>query len=761
MNVLPTAPDTANSPQAIDRYFRDMQRWNYDVAYSAFYAFSMKKVKEEYGDLYRAFTRRAHELGIKACIQIQSTVAFSDDLPLEEGQYYADNNTLTYEHFAGTGRKYFFASFASRAWLSFLKSLTQLFRDYGFDWVVYEEPMYRVDVPGTKDRFYQRFRTAYPDLPYPTRQWDSLAYVRVQDLKRHILLEFYDELTRAAKNLGYEKCGTMPWFFSPTFENTPMETWNSCCDVGRITFLPAADFVVVRMQPDNIYGEAMMASSGESLPRLGYLEVLAHSLGKPIIAVNNPTNEHLPPRYEGKTLFPYDFFARYTLAATAAAPGGMTRHWYGKDYDRDTQHMALLSEVNRYLPRLGTASSPIAFVFSYHGIARPLPRGWREIWKTYWNFARPLLYYDALPFLTFYADSLKQCLEHHPEVRVIVLSEYFPVGPEERELLRQWVQGHPARRLVYFGGRNGYRYDCQGLYSDFTPGPPEVLSLFGIDSEQQIETIALDDSIEMEFIGSNPQDAMLGTRPAFTCYGYGRPVFDHQVQSEVLYRSTYDQTPIITRVRYGGQGGYALYIGCSLDGDNLGLDFAKILVHLLQPGLPASGRPMGQSAIHAGPQAPFPAVTDCSHGLLWNQTQTGYLIVSNCSGRQGKYRITEQIPALWDVKQKCLLSPPYEFALESLSFHLYKILTSQSKLLDVEGMVYLTRVEESNECIQLDAYWQGQAALTLRCLPDSVCWGEQQLSVEVKEHDGVCRVITRIPRAGDARVNVTFKQEHQ
>ena len=133
-------------------------------------------------------------------------------------------------------------------------------------------------------------------------------------------------------------------------------------------------------------------------------------------------------------------------------------------------------------------------------------------------------------------------------MRVIVLSEYFPVGPEERELLRQWVQGHPARRLVYFGGRNGYRYDCQGLYSDFTPGPPEVLSLFGIDSEQQIETIALDDSIEIEFIGSNPQDAMLGTRPAFTCYGYGRPVFDTQIQSEVLYHSTYDQTPIITRV---------------------------------------------------------------------------------------------------------------------------------------------------------------------------------------------------------------------
>ena len=49
MNVLPTSPDTANSAQAIDRYFRDMQRWNYDVAYSAFYAFSMKKVVEEYG----------------------------------------------------------------------------------------------------------------------------------------------------------------------------------------------------------------------------------------------------------------------------------------------------------------------------------------------------------------------------------------------------------------------------------------------------------------------------------------------------------------------------------------------------------------------------------------------------------------------------------------------------------------------------------------------------------------------------------------
>lgn len=748
MNVLPTGPDTANSPQAIERYFHDMQRWNYDVAYSAFYAFPMKKVKEEYGELYRAFTARAHQLGMKACIQIQSTVAFSDDLSLEEGQYYADNTTFTYEHFTGTGKKNFFASFASQAWLVFLKKLTQLFRDYGFDWVVYEEPMYRVDIPGTKDRFYQRFRAAYPDVPYPTHQWDSLAYVRVQEMKRRILLEFYDELTRAAKNVGYEKCGTMPWFFSPTFENTPMETWNSCCDVGRITFLPAADFVVVRMQPDNIYGEAMMASSGESLPRLGYLEVLAHSLGRPIIAVNNPTNEHLPPRYEGKTLFAYDFFARYTLAAAAAAPGGMTRHWYGKDYDRDTQHMTLLSEVNRYLPRLGTASSPIAFVFSYHGIARPLPRGWREVWKTYWNFAQALLYHDGLPFLTFYADSLKHCLEHHPEVRVIVLSEYFPIGPDERELLQHWVKDHPARRLVYFGGRNGYRYDCQGLYSNFMPRPPEVLLLFGIDSEQQVETIALDDSIEIEFIGADAKDALLGARTTFTCYGYGRPVFDPQVPSEVLYQSAYDHTPVITRMQHGKQGGYALYVGCSLDGDNLGLDFAKILLHLLQDG-----------QANAAPSNPYPAVTDCSHGILWNQTQTGYIIVANCSGRQGTYRIAGQIPALWNVKEKCLMSSPYEFALEPLSFHMYKMLTAQSNLLDVEGTVYLTRVEENNESVCLDAYWQGRTILTFRCMPISVSWNKQKLAIEVKEHGGVHTVTAVVPRSGDARVMATFKQE--
>jgi hypothetical protein len=746
MNVLPTSPDTANSPQAIDRYFRDMHRWNYDVAYSAFYAFPLKKVEQEYAPLYRAFTARAHELGMKACVQIQSTVAFSDDVALEEGQYYADNTTFTYEHFAGTGKKYFFASFASEAWLAFLKKLTQLFRGYGFDWVVYEEPMYRVDIPGTKDRFYQRFQKEYPDLPYPTRQWDSLAYLRVQELKRHVLLEFYDALTRAAKELGFEKCSTMPWFFSPTFENTPMETWNSCCDVGRITFLPAVDFIVVRMQPDNIYGEAMAASSGESLPRLAYLEALSHSLGKPIIAVNNPTNEHLPPRYEGKTLFPYDFFSRYTLAAMAAAPSGMTRHWYGKDYDRDIQHMELLAEVNRYLPRLGTVSSPIAFVFSYHGIARPLPRGWREVWKTYWNFARPLLYYAGLPFLTFYADSLTECLEHHPEVRVIVLSEYFAVGPEERELLRRWLQGRPARRLVYFGGRNGYRYDGQGLYSDFTPRPPEILSLFGIDSEMQVETIALEDSVEIEFVGSNHQDAMLGARSAFACYGYGCPVFDSQVQHEILYRSTHDRTPIITRVRHGSQGGYALYVGCSLDGDNLGLDFSKILTYLLQDG-------------HAEveTQFPFPVVTEHSHGLLWNQTQSGYLVIANCSGKQGRYRIAERVPALWDAKHKRLLSPPYEFELEPLSFHVYRMVSEHSKLLDVEGMVYLTRIEESSKSIHIDAYWQGNAALTLGHTPHQIIWCEHVLAFDVEEHNGVFIATTAIPKSGDARISVTFK----
>ena len=69
--------------------------------------------------------------------------------------------------------------------------------------------MFRVDVPGMKDRFYTQFRRRFPSVPYPTRHTESEAYVQVQAFKQQVLIEFLQEIAAHAKAIGYEKVGVI------------------------------------------------------------------------------------------------------------------------------------------------------------------------------------------------------------------------------------------------------------------------------------------------------------------------------------------------------------------------------------------------------------------------------------------------------------------------------------------------------------------------------------------------------------------------
>ena len=51
MNILPTSPERMATPEQLERYFDDMRRWNYDVAYSAFYAFPLAELRSVFRKL--------------------------------------------------------------------------------------------------------------------------------------------------------------------------------------------------------------------------------------------------------------------------------------------------------------------------------------------------------------------------------------------------------------------------------------------------------------------------------------------------------------------------------------------------------------------------------------------------------------------------------------------------------------------------------------------------------------------------------------
>ncbi|MFH0793788.1 MAG: hypothetical protein V2A74_07115, partial [bacterium] len=542
--------------------------------------------------------------------------------------------------------------------------------------------------------------------------------------------------------LGFEQIGIMPWFFTPTHENTPYESWNPCCDLGRLTHLKTMDFIVVRMQPDNVHAQAMIAATGESLPRLGYLEVLAHARGKPLIAVNNPTDEHRRLNDTSDTLLLYEFFARYTLSAFAAAPAGMTRHWYTKDYGRDERHMDLMARLNPFYGRLGRVVSPVAFVMSDEGMSHALPRPWREVWRTYWNFAHALLFREGLPFLTLSAGTIAQTIKCFPEIRVVVVSEYSPIAQEEVEFLRKWLAKNSARRLIYFGSRNGFRFEHGTLYADFKNLPSEQVELFGLNSRVPLMTVLNDATVRLNFAGENSADAFLGPSANVPSEGgYARPLDSAWLPGatiETLYLAGDDpKTPVIWRNRIEG-GGEAIFVGLSLDGGGEVFPLAKLL------------------RAAAGSKLRRPILADFSRGLLWNTTSNGYVVVANASGEDQSFKLRVGKWTWWDARQRRIVDVSAPQTVPVLDFCVLRRLNQKDLFVDVEGALLLEKIVQRGEQLNLRGRFAPTMRLWLRETPKCVKVGGQTLKMEmVGEQAAPCVEVKGLPR-GRIEMEVNF-----
>lgn len=725
MNPLPTSPDLMEKPELLQRYFKDMKRWGFNVAYNAFYAFPLSLLRSRYRPIYQNFARQAQQEGYPVCVQIQSTVADEEDLSLSESQYYITNTCLTYKHHPFFGNRNFFASFASDVWLEFLKKLTSEFYEYGYRWVVYEEPMFRVDIPGTQDRFYERFRQRFPHLTYPSRHEESEAYCQVQILKQEILLEFLAKLSRHAKEIGFEKVGVMPWFFTPTHENTPEETWHTACDLGRIHHLQDIDFIIVRMQPDNVYARAMTEEGGLALPWLGYLENQAHHGGKPIIAVNNPTNEHQPQGVIGDFLMPQEYFSRYTLSAAAAAPHGMTRHWYGKNYGEDKQAMALYKQVNPLLNRLGSAISSIALVYSYRGMVHALPRSAKQNWTAYERLAHALLYDAKTPVLTLYADCLLEGLRNAPEVSTLVLFEEYPISPAEIEGLKDWLTSDKNRRLVLFARGRGFTYEPRHFFYNYTDTPSEMVELFGLDPNQPLRPAGFSEWASIRFTGNRRKDAFLGSQFDWRCYGWGAGTFKKSKDLEVLYQETESRSPVITRLNYPG-GGQAYFIAQGLDGAQPNFPFAEFLQCIT-------------------PSAITPEVrVECSPDVLWNRTRNGYLIIANTAPSPGWYRLEGEKTLLWNVQQEKLERvKASRQKLSASEIRLYRILTDEESILDVEGQIYLTSLQSKANRGVVSGYFRRETVVRTLKRPTRVAWFDEDHPSRITQKNGFYSILLK------------------
>lgn len=733
MNALPVGPQRVLDADARNAYFADLERWGFDIPYNAYYAATHQQVVGDYKSAYSEFAAEAHRRGYPACIQIQVTVNAGDRVGIEECQHDVDNKPDVLPN----GN--FFASFSSRPWIEYLKELTTIFvTQYGYDFVVFEEPMYRVDIPGTKDPFHAQFTEAHPDIEYPTRREETAAYLAVQEAKADALVAFCTELVEHAKSVGAAKVGIMPWFFIPTIENTPPSTLNPSCPINRIAAIEALDIIVVRMQPDNVYADVMR--TGDSLqtsPMIYYSEILAHSLGKDVIAVNNPTNEHTADRPE--PMVPAGFFRDYTVSAVAALPGGFTRHWYGKSYGEDTAQMELLSDAASLCSRLGNPGAPIAFVFSYHGTRHAEPYTYETVFPFYWELVKRLQFDSHIPMLTFFADTLEDDLARHPEVQLLILDEHFPLTSPQMMAISRWWQSEEKRSVVSFGTGLGFCADNEfpGLRPS-NAACPGVFELIGLKQEDDPQYVS-DEPIVLRDVSRIRRSAFLGDGMVLpvNVIANVRRVFGSR--ATVLYEVDLPDAHVPVIAEWRDRATVALFCGFGLSKETVGCAELAIRYAL---------REVGFSGL---------IVDSCSEGILWGANKHDYVAISNISDEEGSVTGRPGRSNFWDCRERRMLPDgDVQIAIPSKSFRVFRVVGRRSKFFDVLGATYLRRLVDGAGRAEIDLWAGNTTTLVLRASPREIMVDGKHCTVTQEVINGAYYVTLQQCPSGERKISLKW-----
>ncbi len=735
MNALPVGPHGVLDSVSRNRYFDDMKRWGFDIAYNAYYAFTYEDVIKKYREAYMEFVKESHSRGYPTCIQIQSTVCANDRLGIEEAQYDIDNNPEMF------GEKGFFASFSSDAWKNYLKELTTIFiKDYGFDYVVFEEPMYRVDIPGSKDRFYGKFIESHPNMKYPQTRVESVEYLSVQQAKSEALLEFFTELVKHAKAQGADKVGIMPWFFIPTVENTPPGTLNTSCNIGLISKIPGLDVIVVRMQPDNIHFNVMRTGDEmQKSPLLYFTEVMAHALNKDCIAVSNPTDEHTD--YPACPLIPLDFYRDCTLAAFAAAPHGFTRHWYGQNYGKDEEHMKVLSEACSLAGRLGTPKAKVAFVFSQSGTIHAEPFTYETVFPFYWALAKQMAFKAKIPMLTFHAETLAQNLADNPEVRVLILEEHFPLSIEQMMEIRDWWDSKTKDKLciVAFGSGLGFSsYISSPGAVPCTQSLPGVLELIGLKQNDNPQ-LKLESPLILQDVSKVRRSAFLGDEltydvPAIT---NAKRIFGSRANT--LYETNVNGMSIPVVAEWRDRQVLAIFCGFGLS-DKTAVAAQRAIEYALREV-----------------DCDQDVVDSCSEGILWNTNECGYVAISNLSDEEGSVIGNIGRAAFWDcIEHKLITKANTKLKLKPKSFGLFRIVGKRSKFFDIIGASSLIKLIDGTGRAELDIVSSGNIKLVLRNSPIEVLVDGNACKTTQELKNGVFYVTLQNCPQGERKISIKW-----
>jgi hypothetical protein len=697
MNALPVEPQYVADADQRTRYFDDLEKWDFEIAYSTLGDLPYNELIDSLREVYTAFVTEAHKRGYPACMQFLSTFCADDRISMEEAQYDADNNPIK-------SKKGFCASYASDAWKDHLKELTTLFvRQYGFDYVVFEEPVFKADIPGNKDRFYNVFVSEFSNMKYPERCEESTAYLTLQNFKAQMIEEFYADLIEHAKSVGAKKTGILSSSFIPTISNASRYAYN----ISRISRIPGLDFIMARIEPSDISeGKACVDDEISKSPGLAYIDVMADALGKDVIVLSDPKDSKA------------DFYKDVTLSSLAADPCGFAQFWHGDISGKDDTYMDILSSAAKYANRLGKPQSPVAFVFSHSGMRHVDPLTYDKVFSHYWTLAKELAFNAHIPMLTFHADTLDKDLKDHPEVQLLVFEEHFPLTMEQMLVIRNWWQSSQKRAAIAFGSGKGYNADpvFPGL------GPcaasfPGILELIGLRQEEGL-TLESDGGIELKDVSRVRRSAFLEDATKVKKIADVRRIFGSR--ASILYEAEINQNKIPVVAEWRDRSTLAIFCGFGLSADTASIS-SKAVSYAL--------REVNASDL---------MIDSCSDGVFWSINAHDYVVLSSISDKEGSATARPGRANLWDViNQKMLPDGDPKITLAPHSFGLYRVVGRRSKFYDVQGIQCIRRLTDGAGRAEIEVLAGQKTVFVLRNSPKEIFVDGKSCTVSQEIVDGV------------------------
>lgn len=729
MNALPVGLERIADARSRSGYFEDLQKRGFDVAFTTFRADVYSTAVERFRQAYLDFAGQAAQLGYPVCIRIPTTVCTSSELGIEEAQYDTANKPVM------AGSEAFAASPASQAWREHVRDLVVLFsRDLGYDWVVIEEPEFLVDVPGTSDRLSAFFAEQYPEARYPASSEENPEYLLCQQAKADAVREFCLSLAAEAKAAGAKKVGIVPHLLLPAAQAKADGIPRTACDQGHFAQSDDVDFLVSDMEPGRVFfGEVIPGGEPSKSPIACHVESRAQSSGKPLITAAGGVDGFKEP-------VPVCFRKDALLSALAAGSSGFTGQDWEADPVEDDGYAALLSEAASYAGRLGQPYSPVAFVFSDSGGRHAAPNDYETVFRHYWALAKGMAEDAHLPMLTFHAETLQGSLMEHPEVRVLVFEEHFPLTVDQMLVIRDWWQGPEKRAIVAFASGLGLSADPELPGSrPCTRALPGVLELIGLRQDPDEPVYSFEKPMKLRDVSRVRRSAIFQDYPDLTLDRVAnvRRVFGSR--ATVLYEADLDEPKIPVVSEWKDRTTLAIFCGFGLEERNSRA--AQLAVRYALKETDSS----------------ITIIGDCSDGLLWNINRNGYIVISNVSDNRGTAIGRPGRSQFWDCKaQEMVPEGEPQFTIAPHSFALYRVVGRRSKFFDIRGVSYLRSLVDGAGRADIDVVAGRSTTLVLRASPKEIAVDGKACTITQQVINGAYHVTLQQCAPGDRRISLKW-----